>query len=163
MIRRSRRARRPATGADTRLKLTSMMDILTTLLLFVLKAFVVEGELVTPPPGLKLPDSTAEDPPEASVVVAVSEQTILVSGQPVATVPEALADADLLIDALDARLVAAREQAEHLAELKGAALAEPKVTIQGDRAIEFRLLEKVMFTCGAAGYDQLALAVVQES
>ena len=51
---------------------------------------------------------------------------------------------------------------DHLAELKGIAAPEMKVTIQGDREIEFRLLEKVMFTCGEAGCDQLALAVLQE-
>jgi len=163
MIRRGRRARRPNTGIDTRLKLTSMMDILTTLLLFLLKAFVVEGEVVTPPPGLELPQSSAEDAPEASVVVAVSEDAILVSGQPAASVPEALADPDLLIDGLDARLTEARARMEHLAQLKGTTAPEPKVTIQGDRAIEFRLLEKVMYTCDAAGYGQLALAVIQES
>ena len=35
-----------------RLRLTSMMDILTVLLLFLLKSFVVEGEVVTPAPGV---------------------------------------------------------------------------------------------------------------
>ena len=42
------------------------------------------------------------------------------------------------------------------------AAPEPKVTIQGDRAIEFQLLEKVMYTCGEAGFEQLSLAVLQE-
>ena len=35
-----------------RLRLTSMMDILVVLLLFLLKSFVVEGEAMTPPAGL---------------------------------------------------------------------------------------------------------------
>jgi biopolymer transport protein ExbD len=163
MIRRLHRRRRPATDGNTRLKLTSMMDILTTLLLFVLKAFVAEGEVSTPPPGVTLPSSSAEDAPEVSVVVAVSADNILVGGRPVASVPEALADQDLLLDGLDATLVAAREQMEHLAELRGVEAVVPKVTIQGDRAMEFRLLEKVMYTCGEAGYGEVALAVVQES
>ena len=42
-----------------RLRLTSMMDILTVLLLFLLKSFVVEGEVVTPVPGVELPSSSA--------------------------------------------------------------------------------------------------------
>ena len=162
MIRHRRRARGPKLDAGPKLKLTSMMDILTTLLLFLLKAFVVEGEVVTPPPGVDLPVSTAEDAPEASIVVAISADAILVGGQPVATVKDALAGGDLLIDGLDAGLLDARERMEHLAELKGTAAPEMKVTIQGDRAIEFRLLERVMFTCGEAGCDQLALAVLQE-
>jgi biopolymer transport protein ExbD len=163
MIRRLHRRRRPATDGNTRLKLTSMMDILTTLLLFVLKAFVAEGEVATPPLGVSLPSSSIEDAPEASVVVAVSADAILVAGQPVATVPGALAGTDLVVDGLDATLVEARERMEHLAALRGVDAPVPKVTIQGDREMEFRLLEKVMFTCGEAGFGEVALAVVQES
>lgn len=162
MIRHRRRARGPRADNTPKLKLTSMMDILTTLLLFLLKAFVVEGEAMTPPPGVDLPLSTAEDAVESSVVVAVSQDVILVGGQPVARVPEALAGAGLLIPALDAELVDAIARMEKLAGMKGVEAPAPKVTIQGDKGIEFRLLEKVMFTCGEAGFEQLALAVVQE-
>ena len=140
-----------------------MMDILTTLLLFLLKAFVADGGVVTPPSGVVLPASSAQDSPEATIVVAVSADAILVAGEPVARVPEALADDDLLLDGLDARLTEAREQMEHLADLRGGPAPQMKVTIQGDREMEFRLLEKVMFTCSAAGCEELALAVVQES
>lgn len=162
MIRHRRRRRGPRADDSPKLKLTSMMDILTTLLLFLLKAFVVEGEAMTPPPGMELPVSTAEDAVESSVVVAVSHDVILLGGEPVARVPEALASRDLLIEGLDARLVDARERMERLAAMQGVDAPAPKVTIQGDKGIEFRLLEKVMFTCGEAGFEQLALAVVQE-
>ena len=37
------------------ISLTSLMDILTCLLFFVLKSFVAGGEVTVPPPGLKLP------------------------------------------------------------------------------------------------------------
>ena len=37
------------------------------------------------------------------------------------------------------------------------------MTIQGDRDLEFRLLERVMYTCGAAGFDEMALAVAREA
>lgn len=162
MIRHRRRARGPKLDVGPKLKLTSMMDILTTLLLFLLKAFVVDGEAMTPPPGVDLPVSTAEDVVESSVVVAISANDILVAGQPAASVPDALASRDLVIPGLDAQLLDARARMEHLAELKGVAAPEPKVTIQGDRAIEFQLLEKVMYTCGEAGFEQLSLAVLQE-
>jgi biopolymer transport protein ExbD len=163
MIVRRRKHFHLNTTHETGLKLTSMMDILTTLLLFILKCSVTDGELVAPPSDVDLPASTAKELPENSVVVAVSETTISLAGEPVASVPEALADQDLLLDRLDAQLVETRERMERLAEAAGAAPPATKVTIQGDRTIEFRLLEKVMYTCGAAGFDELALAVIQES
>ncbi len=163
MIRRRRRAFHLNTTHETGLKLTSMMDILTTLLLFILKCSVTDGELVAPPSDVDLPGSTAKELPENSVVVAVSENTISLAGVPVASVPEALADEDLLLDHLDAQLVQTRERMEQLAQESGAPPPATKITIQGDQSIEFRLLEKVMYTCGAAGFDELALAVIQES
>ncbi len=68
------------------------------------------------------------------------------------------------IAGLDASLAAAREQMEALAILKGdSAPFNGKVTIQGDRKLEFRLLQKVMATCSAQGFDQLSLAVIRDS
>ena len=57
-----------------RLKMTSMMDILTVLLLFLLKSFVVDGEALTPPPGLELPQSTSESMPAESIHLALVDQ-----------------------------------------------------------------------------------------
>jgi biopolymer transport protein ExbD len=163
MIRRRRRHFHLNATHEKGLKLTSMMDILTTLLLFILKVSVTDGELVAPPSDVDLPGSAARELPVNSVVIAVSENTISLAGEPIATVPEALADEDLLLDGLDAQLVQTRERLERLARENGADAPATKVTIQGDREIEFRLLEKVMYTCGEAGFDELALAVIQES
>ena len=54
-----------------------------------------------------------------------------------------------------------RQRAE-IAALKGGN-ADPgqPVTIQGDRRIEFQVLEKVMYTLHENGYDDIALAVLR--
>ena len=49
--------------------LTSLMDILTVLVLFHLKSFVMEGEAVTPMPGVALPESSSKTAPRASIVI----------------------------------------------------------------------------------------------
>ena len=91
-LRRGRRRRRPT--APGSLKLTSMMDILTVLLLFLLKSFVVEGEVITPAPGVSLPESTSDTSPESSVVVAILDDRIMLDGRQVAQVASAVADAN---------------------------------------------------------------------
>ena len=50
-MRRRGRKRIQIRSRHTPLRMTSMMDILTVLLLFLLKSFVVEGEVITPVPG----------------------------------------------------------------------------------------------------------------
>lgn len=146
------------------LTLTSMMDILTTLLLFVLKAFVAGGEVSTPPPGVTLPTSTAEATASSSVVVAIERDAIIVGGERVAVVSDVLADDGPAIPLLASRLVQERAQMDAIAERNpGDKPAARMVTIQGDREIEFRLLRKVMTTVHESGFEDVALAVLKRS
>jgi biopolymer transport protein ExbD len=170
-LRRGRRRRRPT--APESLKLTSMMDILTVLLLFLLKSFVVEGEVITPAPGVSLPESTSDTSPESSVVVAILDDRIMLDGRQVAQVASAVADAnatggapggDLLIPALAEQLDLSRQQGEAIAARRGdAATYEPRLAIQGDRDIPFAVLQRVMYTCNHSGYGDIALVVLGAS
>jgi biopolymer transport protein ExbD len=146
------------------LNLTSMMDILTTLLLFLLKSFVVDGEAMMPPPGVELPASTAEQPPGSSLVVAIDDDAILVGEEMVASVGEAVSGDGLTIEPLAAKLRAIRAQQDALHAARGDAPPALRVaTIQGDRDIEFRVLERVMATLDENGFEHVALAVIKRS
>ena len=103
LLRRGRRGR-PAARAHSGISLTSLMDILTCLLFFVLKSFVAGGEVTVPPPGLDLPRSTAESAMHASLVVAIDKGAILVGSERVVSVRDAMAGPGLLIPPLAARL-----------------------------------------------------------
>jgi biopolymer transport protein ExbD len=140
------------------------MDILTTLLLFLLTSFVSGGESITPPPGVVLPGSTAADAPASSLVIAIDDDSILLGTERVASIEESLAEPGLLIASLDERLKGVQRQRAEIAALKGGN-ADPgqPVTIQGDRRIEFQVLEKVMYTLHANGYGDIALAVLRTS
>ncbi|MFN8588633.1 MAG: biopolymer transporter ExbD [Candidatus Eisenbacteria bacterium] len=166
---RNRRGARRARWASrlrghTGLSLTSLMDILTCLLFFVLKSFVAGGEATVPPPGLTLPNSTAERQQTTSLVVAVQRDAIFVSGERVASLDEVLGDDDPMIRPLAQRATAAREQMDALARANG---REPKashlVTIQGDGELEFRVLRKVMYTLDQSGFPDIALAVIKKA
>lgn len=164
-MRRRGRRRIKIRNRHTPLRLTSMMDILTVLLLFLLKSFVVEGEVITPVPGVELPQSSSETTPKSAVVIAIFEDNIMIDSELIASVSDEIADGDLLIAALADRLNAAREQSLRIAERRGEDLDafEGQVAIQGDREIEFEILQRVMYTCGASGYETISLAVVGTS
>jgi len=150
--------------SDGGLTLTSMMDILTTLLFFVLKSYVTGGEITVPPPGVTLPRSNARTDMHTSVVVAIDHDAIMLGGERVATVHEALAGADLLIAPLAARLAEARAQMDDLDKRKGKAKPIARLaTIQGDAHIEFRVLQKVMYTLDRNGFPDIALAVLKKA
>jgi biopolymer transport protein ExbD len=138
-----------------------MMDILTVLLLFLLKSFVVEGEVITPVPGVDLPESSSKTSPHASVVIAIFDDTVMMDGEAVVTISDAVAAGDLVIEPLAARLDEAREKAEAIARRRGGdERFEGKVAIQGDQDIKFEILQQVMYTCSVTGFEDISLAVI---
>lgn len=143
------------------LRMTSLMDILTVLLLFLLKSFVVEGEVVTPASGLTLPESSSEISPQESVVLAIVGDTVSIGDHVVARVDEN--DPDMYIESLGAALDEARERQHALALRRGDEDPEAQVTIQGDREMAFEILQRVMYTCNQTGFDAISLAVLRTS
>jgi biopolymer transport protein TolR len=143
--------------------LISMMDILTVLLLFLLKSYVAEGEVMVPAPGVKLPVSTAEQTPRASLIVAIDGDAIRVGNDRVVSASEAMATDDPIIEPLAERLQLLRANPDQIAPAATAAVDPRLVTIQGDRAIEYRLLRKVMFTLSRNGFENVSLAVLRNT
>ena len=151
-------------GSAATLPLTSMMDILTVLLLFLLKSFVVEGEVITPVPGVELPESASETKPQATVVVAIFADNVLLDGQMVAKVSDTAGSEGMMIPGLASQLELTWQKKQEIATRRGEELTEsPKVAIQGDREIPFEILQRVMFTCNQSGYRDISLAVIGAS
>ena len=147
---------------STSVNLISMMDILTVLLLFLLKSYVAEGEVMTPAPGVRLPASTAQQAPQASLIIAIHGDAIRIGNERVASVAEAVASDSPEIESLGVRLKAMRAAAA--GDTVAAAGADPRlVTIQGDRDIEYRVLRKVMLTLSRNGYGNVSLAVLRNA
>jgi biopolymer transport protein TolR len=155
----SRRHRaRAGLRASGSVNLISMMDILTVLLLFLLKSYSAGGEVMVPQPGVKLPESTAEEQPRQSLIVAIDGDAIKLGTERIASVAEVTASPEPNIPALAERLPAAAH-----APAGGAAEAGTVVTIQGDRNIEYALLRKVMYTLSQGGYGNVSLAVLRKA
>lgn len=162
MLRKRRRIK--IRSVHTPLRLTSMMDILTVLLLFLLKSFVVDGEVITPVPGVNLPESTSDTSPRSSVVVAIFDDNVMIDGVVVAKVSRVVNSDDLLIEPLAEHLDTAREKIIEIARRRGSEEEfSGEVAIQGDRDISFAILQRVMYTCTVSGYGDISLAVIGTS
>lgn len=145
------------------LRLTSLIDIMVVLVFFLLKSFMIGGESQTPAPGLSLPNSTSASPPKQTLVVAVYDDHLQI-GEEALPFEAPRAAGDLLLPTLAEHLMAVNSQVDDLARRNGeAGDGHRRVTIQGNRTLEFRQLERVMFTLSQAGYDQISLAVLQSS
>lgn len=163
--RRRLKSSRTGTGYDVKLNITPMMDIFTIILVFLLKAFSAQGQLVTPAPGLTLPTSTISNPATESLSVKILRDKLLVEDTLVLD-PEAfrevLEDKEVaIIDPLQKILSKYAEETKRSAELFGGSFSG-QVTIHGDSELPYSFLTRVMYTCGQAGYPVMKLLVYRE-
>lgn len=153
--RRSRRSPGEAT-----LTLTSLMDMFTIILLFLLVSYSTEGEMATADPKFKLPVSTSLKKPDMRLIIQVTPDEIIIDGGKVAEVKEAIENQDYIITPLLEALDSNTKKVEFIAMNNPSFKFKGDVIVQGDRRIPFILLEKIMVTCGQAGYGNISLAVL---
>ena len=160
-MRHSRRIKRMSRNRlkITKMNLTSLMDVFTILVFFLL---VNSGsvELVEAPKDVKLPESFEESKPRETVVVAVSPETVMVQGHVVASVPDIMGDSEDSLNGLAARLAELKESVIGSSTLTVAESQE--VTILADRDVPFIVVRKVMSACTGEGYENVSLAVIQK-
>jgi biopolymer transport protein ExbD len=140
-------------------QLTSLVDVLSVLLIYLLQSFSTEGEIITTTKDMILPESSAQKKPELNVTITVNNHSILAESKLVANVDEVISSDDIVIPQLFEWLKQRREMTEKIAMYSSKAKFTGNVTIVGDKRIHFSLLKKIMYTCGQQGYNNFALAV----
>jgi len=142
------------------LNLTSLMDVFTILVFFLL-FHSAGGDAVEAPKQIKLPDSVVETKPRETVVIMVSPEVVLVQGEAVLDTAELLTSSTDTEDAITQRLELLER---NIIGINTKTVAESKeVTILADKTIPFRALKKIMSTCTGSGYGRISLAVIQKA
>ncbi len=140
-------------------QLTSMIDMFTILVVFLLQSFSAEGQIVNLSEAMTLPKSIAETPIELKLEIQVNNRVIVVDGDPIVAVDSDLLSAGNSIPALVTRL---REHMEYTRRLRGTLVEEDmRINIQGDIAIPAILLQRVMASCSEAGFSLQNLEVIR--
>lgn len=132
-------------------QLTSLIDVMTILLVFLIQNFSVEGNLITPSSDLTIPTSSVETRPEMMVSVQVSENEILLDGKPIANIADFADSDEFMIEPLFERMKIERENSK-----------EPKLMLEADRELPFNVIKRVAFTCNKAGFSDFSVLVYQE-
>lgn len=158
----SRRMNRMARAKKNRaagLNLTSLMDVFTILVLYLLVS-QSSGTVLEPPKDVKLPESVVETKPRETIVISVSDTEVIVPGMDPILVEEVVDLEGEVILPIRERLTVIKSSV--ISEDQAATDSSNEVTIMGHRAIPFKLLKKIMASCTAAGYTKISLAVNQK-
>ena len=158
------------------LNITSMMDMMTIILCFLLKSYSTEDVTVKASEELQIPTSTSLAPIKTAVNLVVTDNQILVdgdkilsldheqndAGQIVAVVPESQKKGQLISDLYDVLLEKA-EEAKEIAAKTGLKEAEFKgqILLQCHRTLPFTLIREVMYTAGQAQFGEFKFVVIK--
>ncbi len=142
------------------LNLTSMMDMMTIILLFLLKTYSTTGQIMTPSEDMKLPYSLSKDQPRKELEVAVTRHDIIVGNEVVMRLDEIQPDQNL-IPPLYAKLRKLADMAKE-DEIRFGKPFSHEVIIEADENTPFQLLVKVLYTCGQSEFNKLRLLTYQE-
>jgi biopolymer transport protein ExbD len=144
-------------SADHEIPLVPFIDFLITLVVFLLTSFSASGELLAQQPNLKMPDAKNVVDLEIQPVIAINPEVITLDGR-------RMADTRTL--GADARVERMEQLIQDLETLKrNWSILHPSepfagtVILQADKAIDFRVVKKVMFSAAQAGYANISFAV----
>lgn len=143
-----------------KMNLTSLMDVFTILVFFLL---VNSGsvEVLDAPKEMTLPESRVESKPRETVVIFISPEEVLVQGKLVARVEDIVNGEQGVVEPIHARLAELKESIVGVSTLTVAQSQE--VTILADKSVPFMVVKTVMSTCTSQGYENVSLAVTQKS
>ena len=151
---------------DTGLNITSMMDMMTIILLFLLKSFSADGSMLTNADNLQLPNSVSQKrPQELPLQVAVTTDAILVDNIPV-MVTEMLWRIDQeefdedTTTALDLTLKQKMDQQLELLRVGALTEITGDIIVQLDKSLNFDVMYRVMRVCGRQGFSSMKFAVM---
>jgi biopolymer transport protein ExbD len=157
------------------LSLTSMVDIFTILVIFLLQHYSSTGEIIYIPKEVKLPKAEQVKELKPAHVVTLTDKDVVLDKTTVAALADVKRNTDWMIPNLRAQLTALIQKDEAEAKkvasnaMPGAAKpATPgtesyrKITVQADREMDFLTIKKVMFTVTEAGAIEINFAVMKK-
>ncbi len=150
--------------------ITSLMDIMTIILVFLLKSYSVSPVNVTPTEDLQLPISNAKLDPVEAVPITISKNYILVDDKPVVEVKNGKVDASeksdgesgFLIDKVYNALKENAEKQKTIAQYNDAQQFKGMALLIADESTPYRLLTEVLYSAGQAEFGNFKFVVLKK-
>jgi biopolymer transport protein ExbD len=148
-------------GKKMALQLTSLLDMFTIILVFLMVSFQAEDKDFVLNSGLQLPQSNAQNPFKTAVNLAITPSAVIIEGKEVYKLRKGakVQEADKEAGKLDA-VTAAVKQA--WANKKKELGEEDIVVIQADKTIPYRTIHLVMRSAAHSGFFRFRLAIEKE-
>jgi biopolymer transport protein ExbD len=153
------------------MNITSLMDVLTVLLFFLIKSFSMTASQVEIPEDLRLPAAVSTDQFEEGLAVSLSKNSLVYHGQVLATLQNGrFKPADIGPDKrtiLPLQQILDKENKKRMGIFKNAGnlsmLPPGKILIQSDKTLTFGTMKYLLHTASSANYGDFQFVVVDDT
>jgi len=164
---RLRKKRRRGKKEPIDLDITSLLDILVIMLVFLLKSYNASGIILNVPKGLELPKSESQSINTSGVMIQVTPETIYVDDQVILdtkNLPRRTYDHNgRRIIPLYNELVRKKDLVKQIKRTsKEATKFTGVANLILDKSLKYSYIKKIMYTCAAAGYKTYKFVVLGE-
>jgi biopolymer transport protein ExbD len=162
---RKKRKDRQAAGEIRELNITAMMDMMTIILVFLLKSYTASAVSMTSSEELRPPVSTTRATPRDTVAVTVTMKSILVGERTVleldnGTIPASALRGRLVVP-LSAALKREVDKLKYIAKRNPEAPFSHELSVIAHRKIPYDLLLTVLYTAGQNELENYRFVVLQ--
>jgi biopolymer transport protein ExbD len=168
--RKARRKAREAAGEIKELNIVAMMDMMTIILVFLLKSYQTSAINVNMGEDLSIPQSTTQLHPQENITVTVTMREVTVNDRrvvdvaggaiPAAAKEGGKADAFYVGAVYDA-LKKEVDKQKYIAQYNKAAPFTGRVNVVADKKVPYRTLMEVLYTAGQAELGEYKFMVLK--
>ncbi len=163
---RKKRREREAAGEIRELNIVAMMDMMTIILVFLLKSYSASSVSMTASEDVRPPLSTTRSTPKDTVAVTITPKNILVGDKKVvelqaSTIPARFLDGRRLVP-LDQAFKKEVSKLKYIAARNPSAPFNHELSVIGDRKIPYDLLLTVLYTAGQNELENYRFVVIQK-
>ncbi|MDO5575825.1 MAG: biopolymer transporter ExbD [Fibrobacter sp.] len=136
-------------------QLTSLIDVMTILLVFLIRNFSDDQNVVSLPQGTNLPHSTSQQHPHFEAYTLDITKDAVICKDTVIVSLEQVKNSDLLL--VEPLYTWLKKEHANMDSTENV-----KLLIQCDKDVLFSYVKKVMYSCSRAGFFEFSVLVIRE-
>lgn len=156
---------------EQNLNITSLMDVLSVLLFFLIKSFSMTASQIDIPDGIRVPAAVSQEQMEEGIAVSLSKDSLIFQGQVIAKLnngrfnPSDIGSDRRTIVPLQAILD--KENKKRMAIFKNAGslsmLPPGKIIVQSDKNLTYGTMKYLLHTASYANYNDFQFVVEDDA
>lgn len=148
------------------LGMTSLMDIVSIIVVYLLKSYASDPMMITPIAEQKIPISSMDTKIKEGVAIYVSSRELIFNEEQVATLKDGELDPTSVqghvIQELYSKLEEERDKSREIFEARGEEWIG-RIILIGDEAVQFSTIVDIMYTAGRLEFSEYSFCVITTS